>query len=460
MENMPICLNCRLKITLNFKEGVYNYMSRVGIIGENSPNFIELLIDIWNNGDCAVMIDWRIPIQTAVQMLIEANANKCYVESKFYQDVYCVSKEVEMVSYDKTTNSADLLSKNIQNKYCANYSTSEAVVIYSSGTTGKSKGVILSHKAINTNADGIIEHMKLSEKDCIYVARSMSHASTLTGELLVALKSNINLVVAPTVVSPRFVFTNLNKFDVSILHINPALLSLYTNDLMHTPRKFPKLRMLYVSGSILRDRVRDFALYAFNDTPIYNAYGLTEAGPRVTTQKNCTRNSVGVAMKDVKIQIVGSKGELKVMGEKGIIYIKTPSLFNGYITETPKPMSPCGEWLISGDIGYIDAYAELQIVDRADSMIIVNSHNVYPREVEKVIDSHPDVKESVVFPNPSEPDSGLICEFVGVDNTVDYHLPFDIRRWCFERLPSYEIPLKIIQVDKLRIHAKGGLVRN
>ena len=141
-------------------------MKRIALIGENSVEYIDMLVDIWNSGNCAVLIDCQIPPQTAVEMMREAQVRKCYIEHKYYDKIYAVlDKNVELIPYEKENTSTRLLPTEIYDRFKENYSKDEAVVIYSSGTTGKSKGIILSHFAINTNADSIIDYMQPDDSD-------------------------------------------------------------------------------------------------------------------------------------------------------------------------------------------------------------------------------------------------------------------------------------------------------
>ena len=189
-------------------------MSRIALIGENSTSYINALLDIWNAGNCAVLIDWRIPLITAVEMMKDAGVSECYIEKSILEkSLEAHSLGIKYTTFNKS-NTTELLPDNIRNKFVANYTNDEAVVIYSSGTTGKSKGIILSHFAINTNADAIIDYMQPQKNDCMYIVKTLSHSSTLTGEMLVALKTGMKLLLSPTIVPPRYIFNNICTHNI------------------------------------------------------------------------------------------------------------------------------------------------------------------------------------------------------------------------------------------------------
>ena len=422
-------------------------MNRVALIGENSIGYVNALVDIWNNGDCAVLLDWRIPILTAIETMIEADVNTCFIEKRLFNKVENkIPDSINFVTYEKQNSSATLLPSYIYEKFHENYSRNEAVVIYSSGSTGKSKGIILSHFAINTNADAIIDYIKPIAEDCIYIVKTLSHSSTLTGELLVALKTRMKLVIAPTIVPPRHALNNVNKFGVTIVCLNPTLLSMLADEFKRSHYDISSLKTIYVSGSILNDGIYEKANSVFSHIPTYNVYGLSEAGPRVAAQRvNCCKsNSVGKPIKDVEIKLVNEQGSIVSDGEYGIIHVSTPSLFDGYIVGNNKLNSFCEGWHNTGDVGYIDANGELHITNRVDDVIIIDSHKVYPSEVEKQIVAYTDVKECAVAKVAFNGNEFIGCLYVSEKN-----IDRDVKEKLRSKLLVYEIPRFFLKCDVL-----------
>ena len=420
---------------------------RVGLIGENSIEYIDKLLDIWNHGDCAVLIDWRIPYQTAIEMMREANVSVCYTEDRWLSNSSSdTSNNIEFIVFNRKSNSAELVPYEVYNKFCESYSQNEAIVIYSSGTTGRAKGIILSHYAINTNADAIIDYMRPTKHDCLYIAKTISHSSTITGELLVALKTRTPLVIAPTIVPPRFVLHAINEFNISILCLNPTLLKMYTEACKNTNYDLETLKTIYVSGEILNDRVYREAHEVFQGSDIYNVYGLSEAGPRVTAQRKdcCKSNSVGRPLKNIEIAIVNEQGVPVKDGECGIIHVDTPSKFNGYVVEDKPLKSIYKEWLNTGDIGYWDKNGELHIVNRADDVIIIDSHKINPERIEKQILNCDFVKECAVVKVAYIDGEFLACLYTGKRNT-EQEIEEKLRRI----LPIYEKPRRFIWCDTI-----------
>ncbi|MBQ7674619.1 MAG: acyl--CoA ligase [Alphaproteobacteria bacterium] len=432
-------------------------MSRIALIGKNSVEFIRNLLNIWNSGNCAVLIDWRIPFDTAVKMMCEAKVTTCYVENNIYDED--TASGIELIVYERKFVHAELLPEGIYDGYKENYSGNEAVVIYSSGTTGNSKGIILSHYAINTNADAIIDYMNPEPTDVFAIIKSLSHSSTLVGELLVALKRHIPILVFSEHHLPSYIFKVCRQYLVTTMFLNPNLLAIYSRKVEFTKsKKANTLKYIYVSGSILTESVLNSAYKAFPDVAIYNVYGLTEAGPRVAAQTRVARsnNSVGRPISGVEVKVVNERGQKQDIGQVGSVFVKTHSCFSGYISDGQMGATQIGEWLDTGDCGYLNCNKELFIVGRNDTCILFQSHKIFPEEVETTLLELGAFTECLV----SICGDDLTC-FYSTDalGPIDETAMNQVLQHCKKLLPPYEIPNRFVFTTKLKRNNNGKLIR-
>ena len=431
-------------------------MKRIAITAENSLGYIKKIIDIWNSGDCAVLIDWRIPYNTAISMMKDCKVVECYIDENRFDEFSNKNTNIEFKKLNASKEKVELFATDIYDKFKENYSSDEALIIFSSGTTGKSKGIIMSHYAINTNADAIISYMKLEKNDCLGLVKPLCHSSTIVGELLVALKSHTKAAISKSIVSPRIISQNFKKFGVTIICINPVLLSLYTHEHNFVEMNVKKI---YVSGSILSTKVLNIAKKAFPNTHIYNVYGQTEAGPRVTAQddQNCNNNSTGRCIKGVEIKIIDTAGKEVKKGKIGIIHVLTKSKFTGYVSGK-NTESLYKNWLNTKDLGYIGKDDQLYVCGRIDDLIISSSHKVYPSNVEKVIEENINIDTAIVL--------GILDEKYGQKIVCFYKLKEkgivdkkSILEFTRKRLPSYEIPQEWIEIEKVPYVINGKVDR-
>ena len=433
-------------------------VARIALIGENSIEYVDKLLSIWNSGNCAVLLDWRIPFETAYRMMLEAHVETCYIESSLLlNETVETYSDISFITFRIADRKPHLLLDNIRIKYCENKSGEEAVVLYSSGTTGASKGIILTHYAITINADAILGYMNLSRIDCLYIAKSLSHSSTLTGELIVALRSGANVVLAPTIVPPRYVLNRIDEFSITTLCLNPTLLRMYSEEYRKKKFKINSLRTIYCSGSILCDRVYLDAHEVFKGIDIFNVYGLSEAGPRVAAQtKECSKsNSAGKAIQGVEFIIVDDNGIPVSNGERGVIHVNTPSCYSGYVTGSEKHKSLYRNWLNTGDIGYLDEFSELHIVDRSDDILQINSYKLYPSDIEQVILSSTDILDCIVVDCIVGSNHFLGCAYVG-----DCNLDEKISKVMGNIIMRHEIPKIIVRMQDLPKNNNRKVVRS
>jgi acyl-CoA synthetase (AMP-forming)/AMP-acid ligase II len=329
-------------------------MSRIGIIGDNSIEYIDKLLEIWKKGDSAVLIDWRIPVDKILQMLYEAGASKCYIDDRLFDSF----KNINDLEFDfyHSCNEGKLMKipQYLYDKFADLIITcDEALILYSSGTTGKSKGVILSMNAIYQNCISIVEYMNLNHSDVLCITKPLSHSSSLTGELLVILKSKVEGYICSSLTLPSRVLKYVKKYNISRLFLNPQLLRVYSNEINKKDYDINCLKKIYTSGSILNETVYQKSKIAFRDVEIINGYGLSEAGPRVTTQElsNVRDHSAGKPIKNVELIIVNDDGNMCKNGNRGYIHIKSHSMFMGYVVGCAKHKNLVDGWFNTGDIG-------------------------------------------------------------------------------------------------------------
>lgn len=441
-----------------------NIKSRVGIIGDNSIAYVEALLNIWNEGNVPVLIDWRIPINVGLELLVEANATECYIEEKILIKSDNIKElPIKFHLMKSSSRSANLLPECLYKQFKSNYSNDEALIFFSSGTTGKAKGIVLSHYAINKNSDAVIDYMHPTNEDTVYIIKTLAHSSTLVCELLVGLKSNSKIVIAPTVVSPGFSFKNFIKYNTTIVCVNPTLLNLYIKACQNNNYEFRSLKWLYTSGSIANVDLLKEAQNTFKFSKVLNVYGLTEAGPRVTAQRYeddyIKLGSVGKTINDVKIAVVDNNGAILPAMSKGIVHVDTPCKMKMYITGRNPKKSLYRDWINTGDVGYMDEDGDLYITGRYDNMIIQGSHNVYPEDIEAVIRKHPFVNECLVFGVRHYLYGEKIICYYQLNDNVNVQSSFDteLKKYCSDILASYEIPNEFCLVEQLPLTSNGKI---
>ena len=290
----------------------------------------------------------------------------------------------------------------------------------------------------------------------MYIVKNLTHSSTITGELLVALKTKTSLLIAPTVMPPRYIFHNIYKYKVSIIGVNPSLLSMYALEYRNKNYDISSLKKVYVSGSILSDKLYEIAHMTFINQKIYNVYGLSEAAPRVSAQRKdcCKSNSVGTPIKGVSVAIINEFGEKASVGQYGIIYVDSPSIFNGYITGELKHKSVYHGWLNTGDVGYFDKYGELHIVERIDDMIIIGAHKIYPSEIENKICSIGNIQECLIAKIKIRDEDKLCCLYSSKND-----IQSDIINILGKVLMKHEIPKKFVKIVSLPRTQNGKISR-
>ena len=328
-----------------------------------------------------------------------------------------------------------------------------AAILYTSGTTGRSKGAMLSHRNLASNAEALAALWGFTAEEALIHALPVFHVHGLFVATNVALVAGARVILQP-------------KFDAeAVLAAMPRATALmgvptfYTR-LLEQPGLAEAARgmRLFVSGSApmlaeTHARWRDATGHS-----VLERYGMTEAGMITSNPLEGERRpgAVGFPLPGVELRVVDAEGGPVPAGETGSIEIRGPNLFLGYWRmpeKTAEEMRPDG-FFVTGDLGRIDAEGYLHIVGRAKDLVISGGYNVYPKEVEALIDRLPGVVESAVFGAP-HPDLGEAVVAAIVPEAADPADEAQVLEALSGRLARFKQPRRVFAVEALPRNAMG-----
>ena len=328
-----------------------------------------------------------------------------------------------------------------------------AAILFTSGTTGRSKGAMLTHENLLSNAAVLAELWRFTDRDVLLHALPIFH----THGLFVA--SNVSLLTGG-----RMIF--LPGFDLeAVLRLLPQATAMmgvptfYTR-LLDDPRFDRDLTAgmrLFVSGSapLLAETHRAFQ--ARTGHRILERYGMTETNMNTSNPYDGDRRAgtVGLPLPGVEVRVMADGAEV-APGEAGVIEVRGPNVFAGYWQmpeKTAEDLRPDG-WFITGDVGRVDADGYMQIVGRAKDLVISGGFNVYPVEVEAELDAQPGVLESAVIGLPHA-DFGEAVFAVLVAQPAVVLDPQAVLAGLHDRLARFKQPKAAVVVDALPRNAMG-----
>ena len=334
-----------------------------------------------------------------------------------------------------------------------------ALIMFTSGTTGAPKGIMLSEENIMTNVTDIVSYFAIGSSDTILIARPLYHCAVLTGEFLTALVKGSKIFFSSESFNPVHYLESIEKYNATAFCGTPTLLSLMAR-CRRKGKNYP-LRHIVVSGECMNKSTGNRIAGSFPDAEIYHVYGLTEACPRVSylPPKHFREHpdAVGVPLPSVKVKIISRNGRLAKVNEEGMLWVKGKNIMQGYYrNRTLTHNALRNGWLRTGDIAVIDKNGFLRIKGRSDNLIIRGGMNIYPQEIEGTLKQDARVREVLVY-GFSLPDKG---NQIGMKLAGDFHDADEVRKLCIELLPRFAVPTAIELVDELPKNGSGKIIRN
>lgn len=322
----------------------------------------------------------------------------------------------------------------------------DAIIIYTSGSAGKPKGIVLTAQGLSNNIRAVATYLDLTKNDSSPIFTPSCYAYSLSQNLTHLLAGSSIYPIPDGLRFPRNITESINRYHLTGISANPTSMRLLIRGLEKHPRDLPSLRYIQLGGEPLGIDLYRAMKKMFPSTDIINMYGATENGPRITyhfitkeKSANTLQNfPVGEPVEGTKLRIAGEHGVELPANQLGEIQISGASLMDRYWAneeETNKRF--VGDWFRTLDMGYIDEIGVLYISGRLTSIINVGNEKVLPEEVEAVLNDIDGVYRSAVCGLPDEITGEAIYAALVLSKEVQ---ETHIKSCCYERMSSYKIP--------------------
>ncbi len=337
-----------------------------------------------------------------------------------------------------------------------------AAILYTSGTTGRSKGAMLSHANLSSNALALYDYWHWQHDDVLLHALPVFHVHGLFVALHCALLGGSKVLF-------------LSRFDVdTVIDKLPS-----ATVMMGVPTFYTRLlerkdftrelccgMRLFISGSapLLAETHGEFEQRSGHK--ILERYGMTETGMLTSNPYSGERvaGTVGFALPGICVRVAGNDGTELTAGEAGILEVKGPNVFSGYwnLPEKTAEEFRADGWFITGDIAEIDDQGRVTLVGRAKDLIITGGYNVYPKEVEDELNRLPGVRESAVIAVPHNDFGEAVVAVIVEENSSESQSlqPQAIKQALINRLARFKLPKKVIVTSELPRNTMGKVQKN
>ena len=338
-----------------------------------------------------------------------------------------------------------------------------AGLFYTGGTTGASKGVMLSHRNLIANCHNWTGITQPTPEDIAVVMAPLFHAAG-SNSVIASIWSGGGQLVIP-VFNPADILDQIAREGATQTLGVPIMIAALAEEQHANPRDVSSVRTVAHGASPIATEVIRRAIAAFPDAEFIHLYGATELAPLATGLRHeelmphsDLLRSCGQAAPGVAVRVVNEMGDECAPLEVGEIAVRGPNVMQGYWNKPAETAAALRDgWYYSGDLGYADENSYIFLMDRAKDMIISGAENVYCTEVEEVLHQHPAVLQAAVFGIPDEKWGEAVHAAIQLRHPVEAE---ELIAFCLERIAGYKVPKGIDFWDEpLPISGPGKILK-
>ena len=432
----------------------------IAILSANRAEFLVAYFGIMRAGLVAVPVNHKFPRDTIEFVLRDSGTRLAFCDR---ERMASVPAGLPVIEFDPAGGATAAWSAFLDE---GTFTTvvpnpgETAMILYTSGSTGRPKGVPLSHAG---HLWAVMSRLRGGpyDKDRLIVAAPLFHMNALgTSKFVFAARAS--MVLLPQFDAKRYIEA-IGRFGVTWLTSVPTMLAMAMRE-QAALGKVDLSRVHYVrmGSAPTTQKLIDDIRRAFPKAVVSNAYGTTEAGPVMfgphPQGKSKTDMTLGWPLPEVEVRMVGADGNET---DEGVLWIRTPANMTGYLNlpeKTREVLTPDG-WYISGDVFKRDAEGAYTFVGRADDMFVCGGENIYPGEVEHLLERHPDILQACVVPVPDELKGEKPFAFVVLRASANL-TEEEVKQYALANAPAYQHPRQVVFMPELPLAGTNKVDRN
>lgn len=438
-----------------FKEQGCKKEDRIAVLSSNQLELFPIIFACGIAGLIYVPINYRLSEFEINELLLDSGATILLVDEGFTEILKSKSVRIKMIMHDAGTDYLEEFTSALIDE-------SDAwLMIYTGGTTGKPKGVVLTHEAVNFNAMNTIVSWGLSEEDKTINYMPLFHTGGINALSIPLLMAGGTVVIGDAF-SAEEAMQATDTYQATISLFVPTMYQSMIQHPYFMKSTFPSMKVFVSGGAPCPPKV--YHRFQAKNLHFKEGYGLTEAGPnnffiRPEIAKDKI-GSVGKSMLFNYVKVLKEDGTTCRTHEVGELYVKGKHLFSSYWNRKAETNSTfVGEWFKTGDLAKFDEDGDYYIVGRKKDLIITGGENVYPGEIEHCLLNYDLIDEAAVIGVPDEKWGEKVIAFL----TVCDQEKFDeaaLRKYCMKYLGNYKIPKKFFILDVIPKTDVGKIDKN